>query len=142
MKIKIIIILVIGGIMFSNSIADEFLNSFLIGKYVIIGRKPNSDQVYQGSLSVKQEADSLLITRIIENRIVRGTAAIEHATADEISVLRIRFVENDLQYEGTFLISSDLDNYPRLTGYIYLRDSSTKRVGLEAWFADSGQLEN
>ena len=142
MKIKIIILLVIGGAVISTTVADEFVTSFLIGKYVVIGRKPDSDQVYQGTLSIQLKADSLIVTRIIENSIVQGTAAIEQATADRIPVLRIRFIENNRQYEGTFLISSDLDNYPRLTGYIYLKNNTTKKVGLEAWFADFGQLEN
>jgi hypothetical protein len=54
---------------------------------------------------------------------------------DAPAVLRIRFNDNGKEFEGTFLWRGDLDNYPRLTGFIYRGGSvQTKSAGLEAWF--------
>ena len=68
-------------------------------------------------------------------------STIEKALHGEAKVLRIRFDQDGKSYKGTYLVDVDFDNYPRLTGYIYLADGNTKRVGLEALFADDGQLE-
>lgn len=141
MKSKMVSLLLIAVcLMNSYCLADDFLVSFLTGHYVIIGQKPDSALTYHGTLSLELNKDNLTIVRNIDNTIVKGTATIDSVTADQISVLRIQFNENNKDYEGTFLISSDLDNYGRLTGYIYLKDNSTQNVGLEAWFADYGQL--
>ena len=141
MKSKMVSLLLIAVcLMNSYCLADDFLVSFLTGNYVIIGQKPDSDLTYHGTLFLELNNDNLTIVRNIDNTIVKGTATIDSVTADQISVLRIQFNENNKDYEGTFLISSDLDNYGRLTGYIYLQDNSTQNVGLEAWFADYGQL--
>ncbi len=61
---------------------------------------------------------------------------IDVVTADKIKVLRVTFTENKKEYEATYLIDSDLDNYGRLTGYIYLKAGGTKSPGLEALFSD------
>ena len=141
MKIKPYSLLVIAAcLMYSYCQGSDFLTSFLNGQYVIIGKKADSDSTYYGTLSVKSDKDKIIIIRNIDNIIINGSAKIDSVTADQIPVLRIWFNENNLDYEGTFLISSDLDNYGRLTGYIYLKDHSTQNVGLEAWFADFGQL--
>ncbi len=141
MKSKMVSLLLI-AICLINSycLADDFIVSFLIGNYAIIGQKPDSDITYSGTLSLELNKDKIIIVRNIDSTIVKATATIDSVTADQIPVLRIRFNENNKDYEGTFLISSDLDNYGRLTGYIYLKDNSTQRAGLEAWFADFGQL--
>jgi hypothetical protein len=67
---------------------------------------------------------------------MKGEAKIDRADppADHPAVLRIRFRENGREFEGTFLWRSDLDNYPRLSGFISER-GKTNSVGLEAWFA-------
>jgi hypothetical protein len=44
--------------------------------------------------------------------------------------MRFRFDGNE--YDATYSWQSDPDNYPRLTGYLYL--SGTKSPGLEALF--------
>ena len=72
--------------------------------------------------------------------VTRGIGKIEKAAGGDAEVLRIRFDQDGKSYEGTYLIDGDLDNYARLSGYLYLADGSTKSVGLEALFADRGQL--
>ncbi len=126
----------------------QFLRSFLAGQYSIIGRWCDTDSTYRGTVtvSIKNETtatpkkstalnqSALHILRTIGGKTIEAVGRIENATADNVKVLRIRFNQDGQQYEGTFLIASDLDNYARLSGYIYLQNGMTKQPGLEAWF--------
>ena len=112
----------------------DFLNSFLMGSYELIGRLPDSDMTYTGKVVLKKSGDDFEVTRVVKNKVIKGTGKIETAAADKIKVLRIRFIDENKSYEGTYLIDSDLDNYARLTGYVYLQGGGTKAPGLEALF--------
>jgi hypothetical protein len=46
--------------------------------------------------------------------------------------LRIRFIDENKSYELTYIIDSDLDNYARSTGFLYLKEGGSKEPGLEA----------
>lgn len=109
---------------------------FLVGKYLLIGQKPDSKETYSGTISFSFDEKKKILNfkRIVNGQLTTGTAKIEKALAGEAEVLRLRFVENKKEYEGTFLWRSDLDNYGRLSGYIYLKNNSTKSPGLEAYF--------
>ena len=111
----------------------EFLSGFLAGEYRIVGQLPDAGAGYVGRLVLKAKANGFEVSRAIAAVTTKGTAAIETAVED-CPVLRIRFTLDAVEYEGTFLWRSDLDNYPRLTGYIYRRVGGTKSPGLEAWF--------
>jgi hypothetical protein len=63
-----------------------------------------------------------------------GEAVIVMATADDVPVLQATFTENDVAYAATYLLHSDLDNYRRMSGYVYSAGKETKRPGLEAFF--------
>ena len=71
---------------------------------------------------------------MLHGRIIR-------ATADKIKVLRVEFVHKGRKYGGTYLIGSDLDNYARLTGYLYLKKGKTTKPGLEALFIERQPLK-
>jgi hypothetical protein len=114
----------------------DFLYNFLAGSYALIGRFPDSNMTYTGKIVLMKSGDYLEVIRTIKNRVTKGTGKIETAAPDKIKVLRIRFVDENKSYEGTYLIGSDLDNYARLTGYLYLKEGSTKEPGLEAFFID------
>ena len=43
-------------------------------------------------------------------------------------------------YEATYFFNSDLDNYARLLGYLYVIQGGTKEPGLEALFIDHQTL--
>lgn len=133
--ILLLLLLTVAGSL-AQSAADraQFLSDFLPGEYQVIGRWPDSDSTYTGMVTLRGAGDSLVVIRRIAGREVRGSGRIETATADSVAVLRLRFIRGHQRYEGTYLIGSDLDNYPRLSGYIYLRRGGTKRAGLEAWF--------
>ena len=114
----------------------EFYYGFLDGSYEVIGRYPDSHQTYTGKIIFNKSGESLEIIRKINNKTVKGIGKIETASADKINVLRVRFTENSKEYEATYLITTDLDNYGRLSGYIYLKDGGTTAPGLEALFSD------
>jgi hypothetical protein len=115
---------------------NEFLYEFLEGSYHLIGRLPDSDKTYYGKVVLRNMGDKLEVIRRIEGKEIKGIGNIETATADKIKVLRIRFMEDNKKYEVTYLIDSDLDNYGRLTGYLYLKGKETEKPGLEALFID------
>lgn len=119
-------------------LADDPENTlqFLAGKYLLIGQKPDSKETYSGTISFSfdEKKKNLTFKRIVKGNNTIGTAKIEKALAGEAQVLRLRFIENKKEYEGSFLWRSDLDNYGRLSGYIYLKNNSTKSPGLEAYF--------
>jgi hypothetical protein len=112
----------------------DFLYGFLEGTYQVIGRWPDSDDTYTGKVVLKRKGNQLQVIRSINGDKVQGVGRIAHVTADKISVLKVQFVHHDKHYEATYLIHSDLDNYVRLSGYLYLKSGETKQPGLEALF--------
>lgn len=111
---------------------------YLAGSYALIGKHPDSEKTYAGRITVLPHEQGLKITRAINGRSIQARGELSTATPDRISVLRVSFKEHGKLHEETCLISSDLDNYPRVS--CYLQNKFTKKVGLEAWFADHGQL--
>lgn len=112
-----------------------FLRGFLSGEYDLIGRRPDSSSTYTGRVTLVDKDGVLQVTRTVDGKTVRGTMKFDTVGgADRIPVLRVRFRMDGREYEATYLWQSDLDNYPRLTGYIYLPGNRTKSPGLEAFF--------
>jgi len=115
---------------------EEPLYDFLFGSYQVIGRLPDSDHLFSGKVDLKRSGNQLEVLRLTEGRTVKGTGKIEAVTPDKIKVLRVFFRSAGKDYEATYLIGSDLDNYGRLTGQVYLKDGQTRRPGLEALFVE------
>jgi hypothetical protein len=120
---------------------DEPLYDFLCGSYQVIGRLPDSDQLYSGKVEFRLSDNQLEVVRLIGGHRVRGIGKIETATPDKIKVLRVHFRSKDKDYEATYLIGSDLDNYGRLTGHVYLKGGGTKAPGLEVLFIEHKGVE-
>lgn len=100
-----------------NSSEEDSLYAFLEGTYHLIGRLPDSVKKYFGKVVLKKTDDALQVARVINRKEIKGVGKIEAATADEIKVLRIRFIDENKNYEVTYLINSDVDNYAPLSGY-------------------------
>jgi hypothetical protein len=111
---------------------------YFAGEYAIIGRAPDSSHTYSGTIKIEEKSPGQFsIVRKIDGRTTTGVAFFDQADppAEHPAVLRVRFTDRGKEFEGTFLWRSDLDNYPRLTGFIYRRGNvQTKSAGLEAWF--------
>ena len=112
----------------------DFLYDFLKGSYELVGRWPDSNETYGGKIVLEKDRGHFRVIRLIDGKKITGIGKIETATSDKVKVLRIRFEQNGRKYEGTYLIGSDLENYGRLTGYLYLKNGKTKQPGLEAFF--------
>jgi len=114
--------------------ADSFLSEFLQGNYEILGRISDTDSIYSGQMTLTPADSGFEAKRIINGRTIKGRAKIESAIKGEQTVLRLRFVQDLIKYEITYLIQSDLDNYPRFSGYVYRKDKSTIKPGIETCF--------
>lgn len=125
----------------ANDFTDEPLYDFLCGSYQVIGRLPDSDQLYSGKVDLKRLGNHLEVLRLMGGRAVKGIGKIETVTSDKIKVLRVRFRSEEKDYEATYLIGSDLDNYGRLTGHVYFKDGETRTPGLEALFIERSGVE-
>ena len=118
-----------------NSLDQDFLRGFMVGEYDLVGRKPDSTTVYTGHVSLRDEANTLYVTRTIDGQTTKTT--LEFATVgggDHIPVARSRFIQDGVEHEATYMWHSDADNYPRITGYTYRHENKTKSPGLEALF--------
>lgn len=113
---------------------EEFLRDFLPGVYRVVGKLPDSSETYTGRVVIRAEAGGFQVIRTIRGRTVTGRGRLESATADRVRVLRVRFSLDGRRYEATYLIHSDLDNYARLTGFVYPQGGKTADPGLEAFF--------
>jgi len=112
---------------------EEFLRSYMAGEYDLIGRKSDSSATYNGHVTLRDEGGVLQVIRTVEGKTDKCAARFDTvAGTDRIPVLRMHFRFDGKEYDATYRWQSDPDNYPRLTGYLYL--SGTKSPGLEALF--------
>ena len=121
---------------FAQEAEQDGISDFIVGSYLVIGKGLESEETYHGKMEISRSAKELRVKRNIRGKTVEGSAAIEQATADGVEVLRIRFSEAAKDFEETCMIGSDLDNYPRITCYLYQPAVATKNPGLEALFRD------
>lgn len=112
---------------------EEVLGGFLAGRYQAVGKRLDSQDSYVGTVTLTSRGKTLAVTRMIDGVTTTGEAKIETAGEGQ-HVLRLRFVERGVAYEGTYLWQSDLDNYARLSGYLYRPGQATDSPGLEALF--------
>ena len=134
--IKIFVVCSFIGFSFSVSAVNdqqELLN-FFQGQYDLIGVQPDSNVTYRGVATFKVKQNYLEVTRTINDSTVHAIAKIEQVEMAETIVLRIRFIENNTELEETCLFQADLDNYARLSCYLYSPGSKTDRPGMEAYF--------
>ncbi len=139
MKIILLLLLIFStaASAFSSDGTDIFLASFIAGKYHVIGKLLNSDKTYYGKMDIHvTEKGVIKVVRKINSIVTEGTGAIETANHDKTKVLRIRFKEAGKEYEETCMIDSDLNNYARMTCYLYRPGVQTRNPGLEAMFID------
>ncbi len=113
---------------------EDSLLSFLEGSYEVVGKYPEGGGTYSGTMTLSRKGNELQITRSIKGKKDTGSAKIITATADNIPVLQAQFSQGKDKLQATYIISTDLDNYARLTGKVYFTGRETKSPGLEALF--------
>ncbi len=133
-------LLAVSGI-WAQAQGAEFPSAFLEGTYHVVGRWPDSAELYTGKIVVKSQGEHFQVRRTIGGEAVEGVGRMGTATADRVKVLRVEFPRGGKRYEATYLIHSDLDNYARWTGYVYLKEGTTQKPGLEALFIDLEAVE-
>ena len=134
MKKYIIFLLVIYSSLSLSS--TELMEMLVQGKYILVGKRLDTDKTYLGKVEIRSIKDHLIVERKINGKSVKGSAAIESAAGGDAQVLRIRFTEDGNSYEQTCLINSDLDNYARISCYLYKPGIKTTQPGLEVLFHD------
>lgn len=116
---------------------EDPMMGFIQGSYIVVGQTPEDGKAYNGTMSIMMDEEGKLeVTRTIGGKVINCTGKMDSALGGEVTVFTITFIENKKEYEATYLISSDLDNYARLTGYVYLKEGDTQMPGLEALFPD------
>ncbi len=115
---------------------DDFSSEFLIGKYLLVGKGFDSNETYIGKVEIYREEGNLKIKRVVNNQVIVGETAIESALGGDTKVLRFRYKEAGEMHEQTCLWQSDLDNYARISCYLYQPNVKTLNPGLEVLFHD------
>lgn len=113
---------------------QEFLYDFLPGHYRLVGQAPGAGSTYACDVVIERTAHGLSASRLCDDAATAASVTVEHATADAVPVLRIRFSDGSMDYEETCLVHSDLDNFPRLTCLLYDAQHMVGPAGLEAMF--------
>ena len=132
------VLIALSMLAFTTAFADEteenLLERYAQGTYLLIGKHLDSTDTYYGELSISQSESGLSVTRTISGNVIHGTASIAHATSDHTPVLRMQFSEGGKDYEETCIVANDLDNYARITCYLYIPGTKTRNPGMEALF--------
>lgn len=114
---------------------EDFLLSTLVGSYEVIGRLPESRKTYSGKVVISREGDKLVLERTVNGTKYTAEASVGTATADKVPVVRAAWKQGRTGYGATYLMHTDLDNYPRLTGYVYFSGRRNGTPGIEALFS-------
>ncbi len=141
-KVRQVVFLILGMVLvmqpvqtiYAQNAKLDFLHDFIQGRFRIIGQQPDAQTLYSGTMRIYEKDNVLYFDRQIDGQRYQGKALLQTSGADSVPVLRITWLKKGKLLECTYLIHSDLDNYPRLTGYIYLKKGQTKQPGLEALF--------
>jgi hypothetical protein len=113
---------------------EDSLLTFLEGSYDVVGKYPESGITYSGKMTLTRKDNVLEITRNIKGKKIKGSARLIAVTSDDIPVLQADLTQGKAKIQATYIISTDLDNYARLTGKVYFTGRKTKSPGLEALF--------
>src|SRR5665213_3638851 len=115
----------------ANKDAD-FLK-FLAGDYIIIGRAPDGGAVYSGRATIEVSSGGVLLHTYRGDTKIEATGGLDVASPGEERVLRFYSGKPDAT-DMTCLVSTDLDNYARLTCVWWQPGTEPKHPGLEAKF--------
>ena len=115
---------------------SENFTEFFVGDYLLLGKGVDTDETYSGKTVIYTEQGHLKLKRMIGGDSITGDIAFEPALGGEAEVLRIRFQDGGKKYEQTCLWQTDLNNYPRISCYLYRPGVYTDKPGMEVMFHD------
>jgi hypothetical protein len=107
---------------------------FVPGRYMLIGRHPDSQATYTGTAKIERVGKALRLTRTIAGRQERIFGTVRRADPGEAWVLAFKW-GNKQPMEMVCLIGTDLDNYARLTCHWGKARNPHTQPGMEAYFA-------
>ena len=116
--------------------------SFIQGKFTFIGREPDGGATYAGDATIVEKAGKLVMSRKVAGKTVEalGTKEVPHPPG-EGQVLRFRWKEDQKAKIMTCLVSTDLDNYARLSCVWVVDQADHKSPGFEAYFSTDAWSE-
>jgi hypothetical protein len=110
----------------------DFLN-FLAGDYIIVGREPDGGAAYNGQAAIDVRNDGVVMHGRRGGVEIIATGRLDAASPGEGRVLRFHSGK-PAATDMTCLVSTDLDNYARLTCLWWRIGTQPKQPGLEAMF--------
>lgn len=117
--------------------------AFYAGTYVLVGKQLDSDDTFVGTIVLEQAGDRLEGYRLVSGVRTKVSATIEHPLCCESAhLLRIKFKDGDRELEGSYLLDSDLDNYGRLSGFVFDPNQRSDWPGMEVLFFDKRSIRD
>ena len=114
---------------------------FYAGTYVLVGKKMDSDETFVGSMVLEHNGDGLTGYRLIADRRVSVSGKIEHPRCcEQVHMLRLEFKDGDRDLLASYLLDTDLDNYGRLSGFVYDPERTSDWPGMEVLFFDKRSI--
>jgi hypothetical protein len=107
------------------------------GLYDIIGRYPDSQKTYTGTLLATATKDHLTFVRTIAGKKSNGEMVLKEIS--DQTVLEVSFVEGGKKYKGTFLSRVDTGNNELVSGWFWPVGAGSKKHGLESWFSKADE---
>ena len=117
-----------------------FQLDYLAGRYVLVAKALDGDETSLGALGLARSGRKLSGHRTVGAARMPVSGIVEHPTCCEgTHVLRLRFQQDGQEREATYLWQGDLDNYARISGYVYEPGKRTDWPGMEVLFRDHRQ---
>ena len=123
------------GMANGDAVDDESIRAdFVVGRYDIVGRHPDSTRSYSGQAVIERAGRHLRLTREIAGKRTEVYGIVRRASPGEAWVLSFAWGSKPTN-EMVCLIGSDLDNYARLSCHWGRAGNPHKRPGVEAYFS-------
>jgi hypothetical protein len=116
---------------------DPEFPAALLGKYEIVGRMPDSNATYGGTLEISDGKTAYTLKRIVNGNVTSGEAWIETCGTDSsrgVKVLGFKYTKGKVLLEGHCFPGSDLENGMFLSCYSNVAGVKNERPGLESMF--------
>ncbi len=114
---------------------EDLWLSFIPGRFTLIGQYPDHGAPYAGTAILSRQGNGFSLKRTIGPKTIEARGTIEvPQPPGEGKVLRFRWNDGSAKLM-TCLVTSDLDNYPRLTCHWGSEAEQTLAPGLEAYFS-------